>query len=58
MLIALEPEAASVYCRERKVWEFINESGSDESLLSDSLSYPNTQYVVVDIGGTKNEIRN
>ena len=54
----MEPEAASVYCRERKVWEFINESGSDESLLSDTLSYPNTQYVVVDIGGTKNEIHN
>ena len=58
VLIALEPEAASVYCRERKVGEFINESGSDESLLSDNLSYPKTQYVVVDIGGTRNEIQN
>lgn len=54
----MEPEAASVYCKERKVWEFINENGSDESLLSDTLSYPNTRYVVVDIGGTKNEIQN
>ena len=58
MLIALEPEAASVYCRERKVGEFISESGSDESLLSDTLSYPKTQYMVVDIGGTTNEIHN
>ena len=56
MLIALEPEAASVYCTQYKVWEFINESGSEESLLSDTLLYPNSQYMVVDIGGTKNEI--
>lgn len=51
VLIALEPEAASVYCRRRKIREFVAESGSDDASVGDTLALPDTQYVVIDIGG-------
>lgn len=51
VLIALEPEAASVYCRRRKIREFVTESGSDDASVGDTLALPDTQYVVIDIGG-------
>ena len=53
VLIALEPEAASVYCRRRKMREFVAESGSDDASVGDTLALPDTQYVVIDIGGKK-----
>ena len=51
LLIALEPEAASVYCREKKIREFVSESEQDNATVSDVLVRPNIQYMVVDIGG-------
>jgi len=51
ILTALEPEAASVYCRERKMREFVTESGNDDSLVAETLARPETQYVVIDSGG-------
>ena len=51
IVIALEPEAASVYCRERKLRDFVAESGTSDALVADTLDHTNTHYVVIDIGG-------
>ena len=51
VVIALEPEAASVYCRERKMRDFVSESGSNEASVSDTIAHTDVKYVVVDIGG-------
>ena len=51
ILIALEPEATSVYYRERKIREFVTESGNDDFLVAETLARPETQYVVIDSGG-------
>lgn len=52
VLIALEPEAASVYCRERKMRDFISETGNDDTLMANTLACSESaQYVVIDSGG-------
>ena len=52
IVIALEPEAASVYCREREMRDFVTESGNSDALVADILGHTAKHYVVVDIGGT------
>lgn len=49
LLIALEPEAASIYCREMKMREFTNEKG--DASVSDVFARPESKYLVIDIGG-------
>lgn len=44
-MIALEPEAASLFCTAKK----LNEPGSVS--VGEELSQPNTHYMIVDIGG-------
>ena len=44
-MIALEPEAAALFCTEKK----LNEMGSVS--VEGQLSQPNAHYMVVDIGG-------
>ncbi|XP_022801901.1 heat shock 70 kDa protein 12A-like isoform X2 [Stylophora pistillata] len=51
ILIALEPEAASFYCMEQKMRDFVAESGTNDALVTDTIARIETQYVVVDIGG-------
>ena len=51
IVIALEPEAASVYCREREMRDFVTESGNSVALVGDILVHTAKHYVVVDIGG-------
>lgn len=51
IVIALEPEAASVYCREREMREFVTESGNNDALVADILAHTAKHYVVIDIGG-------
>lgn len=51
LIIALEPETAALFCMERKISKLETERGSD---LDDAkLAQPQTQYMVVDIGGDK-----
>lgn len=45
LLIALEPEAASLFCTAKK----LNQPGSVP--VEAGLSQPNTHYMIVDIGG-------
>ena len=49
LLIALEPEAASIHCREMKVREFANEKG--DATVSDVFARPGSKCLVIDIGG-------
>lgn len=49
LLIALEPEAASIYCREKKMREFTSERG--DASVSDVFARPGSKYLVIDIGG-------
>ena len=49
LMIALEPEAAAIFCLERNMNDFQAESGS--RTLDGILSQINTHYIVVDIGG-------
>lgn len=49
LLIALEPEAASVYCREKKMRDFTSERG--DASVSDVFARPGARYLVIDIGG-------
>jgi len=49
LIIALEPEAAAVYCRQRKLREFVEEKG--EETVKNSLVPAKTQYLVIDNGG-------
>lgn len=49
LLIALEPEAASVYCREKKMRDFASERG--DANVSDVFARPGSRYLVIDIGG-------
>lgn len=49
LLIALEPEAASVYCREKKMRDFTSERG--DASVSDVFARPGSRYLVIDIGG-------
>ena len=49
LLIALEPEAASIHCREKKMKDFTSERGDAD--VSDVFARPAAKYLVVDIGG-------
>ena len=49
LLIALEPEAASIHCREMKMREFANEKG--DATISDVFARPGSKYFVIDNGG-------
>ncbi|CAH1263359.1 HSPA12A [Branchiostoma lanceolatum] len=49
LIIALEPEAASLWCRQRKLVEFAEEKG--EALVKDVVARHGTSYIVVDCGG-------
>lgn len=50
-MIALEPEAAAVYCRQRKLREFVE--GKGDEIVKDILVPARTQYLVIDNGGKK-----
>ena len=49
LLIALEPEAASIHCRDKKMKDFTSERG--DAGISDVFARPAAKYLVVDIGG-------
>ena len=49
LIIALEPETAALFCMERKMSKLESERGSD--VEDTELARPQTQYMVVDIGG-------
>ncbi|XP_035673083.1 heat shock 70 kDa protein 12B-like [Branchiostoma floridae] len=49
LIIALEPEAASLWCRELKLVDFAEET--DEALVRDVIARHGTSYLVVDCGG-------
>lgn len=51
LIIALEPETAALFCMERKISKLETERASD--LEDAKLTQPQTQYMVVDIGGDK-----
>ena len=48
-MIALEPEAAAIFCLEKKMDSFKRETGTGSVYAM--LAQPNTHYMVVDIGG-------
>lgn len=49
LIIALEPEAAALFCTEKKMDAILSERLHVS--VSGLLSQPNAQYMVVDIGG-------
>lgn len=49
LLIALEPEAAAIFCKEKNLSDFCSETGTRS--VDGILSQPQTHYMVVDIGG-------
>jgi len=49
LLIALEPECASAYCREKKMRDFSSKRG--DASVSDVFARPGSRYLVIDIGG-------
>ena len=51
LIIALEPEAAAIFCQEKNMSDFHAETGSRS--VDGILSQLNTHYIVVDIGGNK-----
>ena len=51
LMIALEPEAAAIFCQEKKMSDFHSETGTKS--VDGILSQPNSHYMVVDIGGNK-----
>ena len=48
-MIALEPEAAAIFCQEKNLNDFYSETGRRS--VDGMLSQPNTNYMVIDIGG-------
>lgn len=50
LIIALEPEAAAVFCRQSKLREFVEGKGREET-VKDAFVPAKTQYLVVDNGG-------
>ena len=48
-MIALEPEAAAIFCQEKNLSDFYSETGRRS--VDGILSQPNTSYMVIDIGG-------
>ena len=51
VIIALEPEAASLYCRSLKLNEFFGGKGA--TFIRDKDARDGTQYLVIDIGGSE-----
>ena len=49
LIIALEPEGGAIFCRERKMRDFADQTG--DASVSDVLGRPGQRYVVMDIGG-------
>ena len=54
LLIALEPEAASIHCRDKKMKDFTRERG--DAAVSDVFARPAAKYLVVDIGGNLTDV--
>ncbi len=52
LIIALEPEAAAIFCQEKNMNDFREETGRRP--VDGILSQLNTHYIVVDIGGKLN----
>lgn len=50
LIVALEPETAAIFCKERKIRDFIDQTG--DASVSDVLVRPGLRYVMMDIGGT------
>ena len=50
LIIALEPEGGAIFCRERKLRDFVDQTG--DASVSDVLVRPGLRYVMMDIGGT------
>ena len=48
-MVALEPEAAAIFCQEKSLSDFYSESGTRS--VDGMLSEPNTNYMVIDIEG-------
>ena len=46
--IALEPEAAAITCRQRKLWDFAD---GEKKSFEDPIFPAKTQYLVIDNGG-------
>ena len=51
LIIALEPEAGAIFCKERKMKDFLGQTGG--ARVSDALVSSGKSYVLMDIGGTK-----
>lgn len=51
LLIALEPECASAYCRDKRMRDFSSKKG--DASVSDVFARPGSRYLVIDIGGNK-----
>lgn len=51
LLIALEPECASAYCREKKMREFSSKKG--DASVSEVFARPGSRYLVIDVGGNE-----
>jgi len=49
LIIALEPEAAAIFCQEKKMSDF--HAGTGSRSVDGILAQLNTHYIVVDIGG-------
>ena len=49
LIIALEPEGGAIFCRERKMRDFYDQTG--DAFVSDVLARPGSQYLMMDIGG-------
>ena len=49
LIIALEPEAGAIFCRERKMKDFADQTG--DASVSDVLFRPGLRYAMMDIGG-------
>ena len=51
LLIALEPECASAYCREKRMREFSSKRG--DANVPDVFARPGSRHLVIDIGGNE-----
>ena len=54
IIIALEPEAASLYCRSLKMKDFYGQKGP--TFVKDSHARDGSQYLVADIGGEDTQL--
>ena len=49
LIIALEPEGAAIFCRERKMEDFADQTG--DACIYDVVYRPGLRYLMMDIGG-------